>query len=321
MIREFLRRRKAVLLLYLCVLVFFPLVTFLAGSPMAPVLYSLLIVTFLLVLGLAIDGYGFWQSAKRLDAIKANLSADKHSFPPPADLIDSKYQEIIEELYRIGEDRRYAMESAHADRMEYYTMWVHQIKTPIAAMRLALQSQDENPLINQELFKIERYAEMALQFVKLSSLQADLVIGPCNLHGLVRDSVKKYAPLFIARKLTVSLEDLDVEVETDSKWFSFILEQLLSNAVKYTKQGGVRIYWADGALRVDDTGIGIHSGDIERIFEMGYTGYNGRLDMRASGIGLYMAKKVADSLSIHLEISSQLGAGTQAELRFPKHLE
>lgn len=321
MIRAYLHHRRAVLLLYLCVVVFFPLVHFLSRLSMAPMLYSILIISFLLFLGLLIDGYWFYMRDRQLAEVLANISSENHVFPSAANAIEGKYQEIIEELYRIVENSRFEMEWSHADRIEYYTMWVHQIKTPIAAMRLVLQSGEDNPVIEQELFKIEQYAEMALQYVKLSSLQSDLVIGEYELEEIVRDSVKKYATLFIQKRLSVQIASLQQRVVTDSKWLSFIIEQLLANAIKYTNAGGVEIFLEHDALILKDSGIGICAGDLERIFEKGYTGYNGRLDKRASGIGLYMAKTVADSLSVRLQVQSELGLGTRVEMRFPKHLD
>lgn len=320
MIREYLRYRKSVLFLILSILVFFPLVQFLSNLPMDSMFYSMTIFTFLLLLWLLADGGRFYKRHRKLTEIRANISASNHPFPASGDDLEEKYQEIIEELYRMLEDSRHNLEIDHADRIEYYTMWVHQIKTPIAAIRLALQSGDGNPLIEQELFKIEQYAEMALHFVKLSNLEADLIIGEYMLKEIVKDSVKKYAPLFIGKNLSVNIEGLGRHVVTDSKWLAFIIEQLLSNAIKYTDKGGVRFFWEDGLI-IEDSGIGIVAGDIERIFEKGYTGCNGRLDKRASGIGLYMAKKVADALSIRLLISSKVGKGTRARLGFPQPLE
>lgn len=320
MLREYLRHRKTVLYFYLLVIVFLPLVQFLSNLPLVPMLYGIGIVTFLLGLGMLADGISFRQKNKLLAEIRGHLSDHHHYFPPAANVLEEEYQGIISGLYEIIEANHYQLERAHNDRVEYYTMWVHQIKTPIAAIRL-LQSGEDNPVLERELFKIEEYAEMALKFVKLSDLQSDLVIRCYKLEDVIKDSVRKYATLFIQKKLSVSIAEMDVSVETDSKWLSFIIEQLLSNAIKYTAQGGVKFYWQDNALVIEDSGIGINSRDIQRIFEKGYTGYNGRLDKRASGIGLYMAKKVADSLSIQLKITSEAGRGTRASLRFPRHLK
>lgn len=299
---------------YCLVVLFFVLVSFLYGIDMAPVSYSLLLVSFVLFLWLGVDGYLFWQKGRKLQEVRSGLTGFTPEFPLSGDYIEEQYQGIITDLYGILEASRQEMEADYASRLEYYTMWVHQIKTPIAAMRLAAE---DDIVLGQELFKIEQYAEMALHYVKLDSLESDLVIDQYNLQDIVRDSVRKYSSLFIGKKLSVSLSDLDRIVVTDSKWLSFILEQVLANAIKYTNAGGVRIYLADDALVVEDSGIGICDADIHRVFEKGYTGYNGRLDKRASGIGLYMAKRVADSLSIKLRIESQVGTGTKVFILFP----
>jgi signal transduction histidine kinase len=214
------------------------------------------------------------------------------------------------------------MDKSHTEQVEYYTMWVHQIKTPISAMRLALQSsgQVSLSLLEQELFKIEQYVELALSYTRMKDLSNDLVIREYDLEDIVNQSIKKYAPLFIYKKLSVYVEEFHETVATDSKWLAFILEQLLSNAVKYTYQGGVTITYRDKTLRIIDTGIGIRSEDIDRIFEKGYTGYNGRIDKKASGIGLYLTKKTADALSVKITVTSKVGEGTAVSVTFSEYV-
>ena len=202
---------------------------------------------------------------------------------------------------------------------DYYTLWAHQIKTPIAAMELVLR-QDTSPqaeVLKQELFKVQRYAELALQYNKLQDLASDLVITRCDLNAILRECVKKYALLFIHQGLSVEIAPMTETVVSDKKWLGFLLEQIISNGAKYTHTGGMRIYMDGERLVLADTGIGIRPEDLPRIFERGYTGYNGRLDSRASGIGLYMAKRVADALGIALAVESQLDQGTRVFLRFP----
>lgn len=172
-------------------------------------------------------------------------------------------------------------------------------------------------VLRQELFKIQRYVELALQYNKLQDLASDLVITPCDLAAILRECVKKYALLFIHQGLSVEIGPLAETVVSDKKWLSFLLEQIISNGAKYTHTGGMRIYMEGERLVLEDTGIGIRPEDLPRIFERGYTGYNGRLDSRASGIGLYMAKRVADALGIALAVESQLDQGTRVFLRFP----
>ena len=186
-------------------------------------------------------------------------------------------------------------------------------------MRLVLRENDsaEALVLRQELFKVERYAELALQYVKLREIANDLVIERCDLGRIVRESVKKYGLLFVYKGLSVEIAPLAGSVVSDAKWLGFILEQLLSNAVKYTNEGGVKVCMESGCLVIEDSGIGIRPEDLPRIFEKGYTGYNGRVDTRASGVGLYLTRQVADALAIRIDVRSQLGHGTRVALSFP----
>ena len=153
--------------------------------------------------------------------------------------------------------------------------------------------------------------------MKLGDIASDLVIEHCDLNEIAHQAVKKYSLLFVYNKLSIQIEPLARDIPSDAMWLGFILGQLLSNSVKYTRTGGVRIYMEDSALVVADTGIGIRKEDLPRIFEKGYTGYNGRMDTRASGIGLYLAKRAADALGISIAVFSELGKGTRVSLRFP----
>jgi signal transduction histidine kinase len=286
-----------------------------------PVAYGILIITFLLILYLTIGYIRFAGKMKFLEDVKQNLTADKHSFLQPENALEQEYQVMISSLYDIIQNHVERLEKTHTEQVEYYTMWVHQIKTPISAMRLALQSSgagEHRELMEQELFKIEQYVELALQYTKMKNLSSDLVIRDYPLEEVVNQSIRKYAQLFIYKKLSVHIEEFHATVTTDSKWLSFLLEQLISNAIKYTNQGGVEITYHDKTLKITDSGIGIRGEDTQRIFEKGYTGYNGRVDKKASGIGLYLAKKVADTLAIKLSISSEVGKGTVVAVTFPE---
>ena len=194
-------------------------------------------------------------------------------------------------------------------------MWAHQIKTPIAALNLLLQGEKQDvAACRQELFKIESYVEMALNYLRFEEMSNDLVLERNSLEQLVRQVVKKYAAIFIYNHISIQLEHLDYTVLTDEKWFCFVLEQILSNALKYTKQGSVKISAEESAnglkVSVKDTGIGIRSEDLPRIFEKGFTGYNGRMDKKASGLGLYLCKGVCEKLGHGISVASKEGEGT-----------
>lgn len=205
------------------------------------------------------------------------------------------------------------------DLMDYYTLWAHQIKTPIAASSLLVGEIEDKKVKNQleqELFKIESYVNIVLQYLRLESFHEDLVLKKENLEDLVKEIVKKYAIFFIQKGLSLNLHDLDRTIITDRKWFVVILEQVLSNSLKYTSQGGIEIYFQEDTLYIKDSGLGIQDADLLRVFERGFSGYNGRLTQQSSGLGLYLSKKIADELGHQISIASQVGQGTTVMISF-----
>lgn len=205
------------------------------------------------------------------------------------------------------------------DLMDYYTLWAHQIKTPIAASSLLVGETEDKKVKNQleqELFKIESYVNIVLQYLRLESFHEDLVLKKENVEDLVKEIVKKYAIFFIQKGLSLNLHDLDRTIITDRKWFVVILEQVLSNSLKYTSQGGIEIYFQEDTLYIKDSGLGIQDADLLRVFERGFSGYNGRLTQQSSGLGLYLSKKIADELGHQISIASQVGQGTTVMISF-----
>ena len=205
------------------------------------------------------------------------------------------------------------------DLMDYYTLWAHQIKTPIAAGSLLVGEIEDKKVKNQleqELFKLESYVNIVLQYLRLESFHEDLVLKKENLEDLVKEIVKKYAIFFIQKGLSLNLHDLDRTIITDRKWFVVILEQVLSNSLKYTSQGGIEIYFQEDTLYIKDSGLGIQDADLLRVFERGFSGYNGRLTQQSSGLGLYLSKKIADELGHQISITSQVGQGTTVMISF-----
>lgn len=204
------------------------------------------------------------------------------------------------------------------DMIDYYTVWVHQIKTPISSMRLTLQNED-SPLARKlscDLSHIEQYVEMVLAFLRLDSDSSDYVFKMHELDPLLRQSIRRFSSEFINRKLSLSYtppsdENGTPRMITDDKWFCFVIEQLLSNALKYTRTGTISIFFSQPkVLCIRDTGIGIAPQDLPRIFEKGYTGCNGRTDKKASGLGLYLCKRICKNLGIGISITSEVDNGT-----------
>lgn len=238
------------------------------------------------------------------------------------------YEELQELLLFSLSDRRtkdrLGWEERSAECRDYYLMWTHQIKTPILALRLLLDKSGsggkENFQMREELFKIEQYVEMALTFQRLEGIAGDLVLEEYILGDLVRQAVKKYSVLFINRGLGLKLEEMEYKIITDEKWFVFCVEQLLSNSIKYTLKGGItlRAERDEAAERIrfsiEDTGMGIRAEDLPRIFEKGFTGYNGRLDKKSTGIGLYLCRRIFTHLGIQIKVESEAGQGTKVIL-------
>lgn len=312
---EYLKKMKVILIWILVFLAVLILVSYLYGVPAAPVLYT---VQIMLVFGAAAFCVGFFRYRKKCRLL-GKISEDptyQEYFPEPADVVELRYQEILQKMKEKVARQQMQNSADYREMIEYYTMWAHQIKTPIAAMRLLLQQEesDRNRELLTELFKIEQYVLMVLQYLRLESESNDLVLERQSLDPVIRQAVRKYAPLFIRKKLALVYQPVNVEVLTDEKWLEFVLEQVLSNAIKYTRQGSVTIYMDDSeenTLVIADTGIGIAAEDIPRIFEKGYTGYNGRYDKRSTGIGLYLCRKVLSRLSHTIRIESEVGTGTR----------
>ena len=320
---DYLKSRSAVVLLYLLTIGIIRLLGYLAQQDRIYVRYETILISFAFVCILLADGARYRRKRRQMALLRERTELLPRELPDALDGLCEDYDALIHALSHENERLRTESLSQQEEQKEYYTLWVHQIKTPISAMRLLLDAKDDESarLLKQELFKVDQYADLALKFVKLGDIASDLVIEHCDLNEIARAAVKKYSLLFVYNKLSIQMEPLATDVPSDAMWLGFILGQLLSNSVKYTRTGGVRIYMDGAALVVEDSGIGIRKEDLPRIFEKGYTGYNGRMDTRASGIGLYLVKRAADSLGISVLVSSELNQGTRVLLRFPAYDE
>ena len=245
------------------------------------------------------------------------LSVDMIRALPQSDSIENTdYQLLLSGLAEQISDLKTAQSTRLTDMIDYYTVWVHQIKTPISSMRLTLQNEDSllARKLSCDLSHIEQYVEMVMMFLRLNSDHTDYVIESCDIDRVIKQSIKKFSSEFIQRRISLNYEPVEAAVITDEKWLSFVIEQLLSNALKYTKEGSISVFMENDILYIKDTGIGIAKEDLPRIFEKGYTGYNGRRDKIASGIGLYLVKRICDNLNHKIKISSTAGEGTTAAL-------
>jgi signal transduction histidine kinase len=296
------------------------LVTWTYQGPVREVLYGVEISAFFYVVFLLIRIY---RENKRRNYIREICDSRDESvieqMPKPDSALEREYQRELGCLRQQRENAVQERRQREQETNEYYSMWIHQIKTPIAALRLLIQSQaygEKRTSMEQELFEIEQYAQMALHYLHLQEENSDLVLKEYELAEIVKSAVRKYSVSFIEKKLSMEFEDFSLRIVTDQKWLEILLQQIISNSVKYTTQGGVHIYLEQQELVIADTGIGIRKEDLPRIFEKGFTGFNGRLEQRSTGIGLYLCRQIAEKLGIMLKVTSEVGMGTQFRLLF-----
>lgn len=217
---------------------------------------------------------------------------------------------------------------AQEEYKEYIELWIHEIKTPISASKLIAQNNknEVTKSIDEELDKIEYYVEQALYYARSNTVEKDYCITKCNLKDIVNTVIKKNKTTLINNKIKISIEDIDEIVYTDSKWIIFILNQIITNCIKYAKEENAEIKIsaetkkARVILSIKDNGIGIRKGEITKVFEKGFTGSNGRKDgKKSTGIGLYLCRKLCGKLGIGIELNSEENIGTDIKLVFPKN--
>lgn len=311
----YLRRQYKLLLLLLGFFVIFAAVFSLYDLPAEAVAYA---AALCLVLGLVLFAVGYSRFLSRHRELRLLLRQAREKvlpLPPPRGLLEEDYQALVQALCQ---DRaRLAAENGSRlrDMTDYYTFWAHQIKIPIAALGLLLQERPDSGPMAVELLKIEQYVEMVLSYLRLDSASTDYVFQDCDLDDVLREAVRKLAKMFILKKITLDLKETGKAVLTDGKWLGFVVEQVLSNALKYTQEGGsIRVYGDGDTVVIADSGIGIRPEDLPRIFEKGFTGYNGRTERKSTGIGLYLCKQVCERLGHGITVTSRPGQGTLVRL-------
>ena len=324
---------RAIVTAGICMAVF-ALLMVIYGVPTVAVFYAELISFIVFAFAAVWDLAEFARKHRILEALKHEILLTDEHLPETSDVIELGYEELIhilcEEKYRLSEEA----EKRAEDSSVYFTLWTHQIKTPISAMYLALKEAGEDEIyphefteeLTDELRKIERYAEMTLCYVRLEDNSDDFVFGSVSADKIVKSAVKRFSQQFIRRKIRLLYSPTKIEVLTDEKWLLFAVEQLISNALKYTREGAVEIVTEDIGnfveLTVRDTGTGIPAEDLPRIFEHGFTGLNGRAENRSTGIGLYLTKRICSRLGHTISAKNRSDGITGAEftIRFEKEL-
>lgn len=333
---------------------------YLIGARKQDVVYAAVLDAILLLITVFVGYLRYSSKVKALsNALNRPVEEQAQLFEPTDD-VEQLYTRLLENQ-SIARSESESSAAVRQSRMrDYYSMWVHQIKTPISAMKLLLEAEREElgqfmsddeqsqcgiadmnggnigaalkqqaaltelsdnvASFEDELFRIEEYVSMALQYQRVSSTENDFVLEKVSVDGVIRDTIKKYAKIMIRRHIGIDYSGTGQEVYTDGKWLAFMLEQILSNAIKYTPHGVVTIETAEEKDRffitIKDTGIGIKAEDLPRVFEKGYTGYNGHADKKATGIGLYLCRQMADKLGHTIRMESEIGKGTKVWIGF-----
>ena len=283
------------------------------GLPLAAVAYPALLSMLLCLAAAVWDYTRTLRRHRKLSELQTAANAQLMDLPEPASIGEGDCMAAIAALRRAASERETADAARYREMVDYYTAWVHQIKTPIAAMKLTLQGQDDSTArrLRSELGRVEQYVDMVLTYLRLHEGGNDYVIRKYEVDDIVRPAVRRFAGEFIDRRIALDYVPVGRAVVTDEKWLRFVVEQVLSNALKYTPEGGrIAITWQEDGLCITDTGIGIAPEDLPRVFEMGYTGANGRIDRHASGIGLYLCRRICQNLGHTITAQSAMGQGT-----------
>ena len=317
----YLRDRWRSLLLALGLLTVFLTVLLLFQLPLVAVGYAAVLC------GTIYLGAGIWDLTRwharhhRLQNLEQEVLSTLDNLPQPASSLEADYQLLLRSLFQAKATQAAESSRRFQDMTDYYTLWAHQIKTPIAAMDLILQTQDfpESGSLKQSLFQIQQYVEMVLCYLRLDSETTDFVIRTCPLDPIIRTALREFAPSFIRKNLQLHYIPVSCSVLTEEKWLLFVLEQLLSNAIKYTPRGSVTIRLEEPqTLVIEDTGLGIAPEDLPRVFEKGYTGQQGRADQRSTGIGLYLCRRTLRQLGHTISIQSTPKVGTAVRIHLQR---
>lgn len=324
----YLRQHRVGMVLFPVLAAIYTVVLFLFRVPAQVSLYALALCV---CAGLAACVWDFSAYVRRhrlLVYMEKEVTDSLEHLPVPKDLLEEDYQQIIRAAFRSDMEKTFQADRKYGDMLDYYTLWTHQIKTPISAMKLLVQTgamdEEEKGSLLEQLLRIEQYVDMVLCHVRLSGNVSDYVIGEYDLDGIIRQAVRRFAPVFIRSRCRLTYEPVNCRVLTDEKWLRFVVEQILSNSLKYTeavpKNGEsftpeIEIFMEEPEILViRDNGIGIAPEDLPRIFEKGYTGRGGRTDQKSTGLGLYLCRQISCNLGHTISAASEAGKGTEIRI-------
>lgn len=238
-------------------------------------------------------------------------------------LLDGILQETNKAMLEKVNEYKYIQE----EYKDYIELWIHEIKLPIATAKMIIENNknDVTTSIDEEINEIEGYTEQALFYARSNHANKDYCVTECKVKDIVNESVKRNKQTLINKKIGIQIVNADQTIYTDPKWCSFILNQIIQNSIKYRKEAGAEICFTveekkdSVVLSIRDNGLGIRPGEVARVFDKGFTGSNGRIGKKSTGIGLYLCKKLCDKLGLGMELRAEENVGTEVRLVFPRN--
>lgn len=313
---NYVKNRVRPFMMYILFIFVFLSVFYIYQLPIVIVLYASLIWLVLVGFLIGFDFYNYYKKHLQLMDVKKNIAMTLEQLPEPRSLEEEDYQELIHILSRDKVDLISKADQRYTDLLMYYTLWTHQIKTPLSVIDFLIQSGEEgiHDDVELQILEVEKYVDMALQYLRIDSMSSDLKLESYEIQKIINRAVTSYSKFFIYQGIGLELRESNLKVVTDEKWLLFVIKQLLSNAIKYTEQGTITIYSTGPILTIQDTGMGIYQEDIPRLFERGFTGYSGRFQEKSTGLGLYLCKKILNNLGHTITISSTVAVGTKVQI-------
>ena len=324
LIKAFLKTTRPQFILYIMMVTLFSCIYFFNRLPLALLFYTIELTGFLFIFYLLEQLYHYAKRYNQLKELQNPHLNIENSWPRNLDPADIFYHKKIRLLIEQLHESQQQFNEKNSEQLDYFTLWLHQIKTPIAAISLLIQSQSDQLLakqLNQELLRLEDYTHMALNYLKLEESGSDMDFSEVELDRVIKQTIKKYAILFVYNRISLDYKETHKTILTDGKWLKLLLEQILSNSLNYSIEGKISIYLDPAQpdnLIIEDNGIGIRTQDLPRIFEKGYSGLNGRLYEKSTGLGLFLSQKIVKRLGHQLVIDSVMGKGTKVTIHLAR---
>lgn len=332
-VSEYIQDKRYFLLFYICLMLFISAVMLFSENEqntLSNVLYvnisSIIIVFMYITIGYFYRKVFFKGLIETIDNTEEQFSI---LFPETQTNQQKRFLELLKKIHQDNRNQLQLLNDEKKDQQEFILSWIHEVKLPIAASRLIMENSENKTtdyLIDKfedELDKIDNYVEQALYYSRIDSFSKDYFITEIKANQIIKNSVKKYSKLFINKEIQLQMDDSNQFVQSDSKWLGFVVDQIIANSLKYTNTGGkIAIQFVEDEkekrISILDSGIGITSQDLSRVFEKGFTGSTGRNHAKSTGIGLYLAKQLALKLGHTLSIQSEEGTYTKVTIHFPK---